>query len=943
MMGGLMLQTMAYAIPADPAPRHFVQPDGTVVTVQQWGDERANGYRTMDGYLLAVNPEGWMCYADWKEGIAVPSEMVAHDTGIRAVAESHYLSRKQKADFKAIRQSAAQNSPLRVMARAGGQTTYPTKGKRKSIAILVDFPGTTDNGVSFTIPEPRKMFDDMLNKVGFDYEGTLGSVHDYFLESSSGQFDLSFDVFGPVTMSKDISFYGKSTPQGDIYAWNMVVEACKALDSQIDFSKYDLDKNGTIDNVYIFYAGEGEATGGASFTVWPHAADIENLTDETFVFDGVRLNHYACSNEIFVNKTEHGTDVKMEGIGTVCHEFTHILGFPDLYDTKDNGSFTPGEWSVMDRGSHNNNRRTPPLFSSYERWCMGWIEPRVLKDAENITLDVINKNQACMIPTKSEDEFFLLENRQQNGWDQYIPGHGMIVWHICYVQDMWDANQVNIFPDRQLIDLEEADNRIGDDNRAGDSFPGTAGITSFTEQTTPGSNTLSGEGTGIAITDIKEQGKLITFKVNGGTPEIDGVEALPATEVTPISFVANWQTTALKDACYLLSVYEKQASSRTYVDGYMDKELTQNSCLVKGLKAETTYYYEIRVRAADGSKSAPSNVQKVTTGVMSFEYSSPEVLEATRIEKSSFQANWKALAEASGYELSVFQHGKGVADTLVVDFTGGIKSMPFGWRTNCKMTVSMAGYYGEKAPALSMVDDYSYLESPVLDKPVRGISFWYRLRNRPSDDNFIVISGQVGNEWKELTTFPLRVEGNEKGRIAVWSDVDSENSIFPANCKAVRITFRLQGKGALAIDDVKLAYDDKPYPIFLPQWENRPVGDVTSFVVEGLEPATEYYYFVRGTNGQKVTRHSKECKVITSGGSSIDLTGRNSVRIVVEDRTVLLTDLPVNDGCQVRVYDYKGGLVAQTEVLDHQVQLVMPDSGIYLFAVGTYNWKVLVR
>ena len=943
MVGLHLFAVPAGAIPADPTPREWIQPDGTVVTVRQWGDEAAHGYVTLDGYLLACNEQGWMCYGEWNGQEVISTTILAHDVEQRVVSETLYLNGRQKAQLGMLYNAGRTLNGLKGPARAGGQTAYPTKGKRKTVAILVDFPGTTDSGVTFTVPNPHDTFHDMLNKVGFDHGKAVGSVHDYFLNSSNGQFDLTFDVYGPVTLSKDISFYGKNLPGGDLNAWNMAVEACQILDDEVDFTQYDLDLDGVIDNVYIFYAGEGEATGGAPYTVWPHAADIERLSGEQFLFDGVRLNHYACSNELFVQSKNGQTTSSLEGIGTVCHEFTHVLGFPDLYDTKENGSFTPGAWSIMDNGSHNNDRHTPPTYSSYERYCMGWIQPRVLNEPTLIILDNINKNQACMIRTDNEDEFFLLENRQQSGWDEFIPGHGMLIWHIEYQKDMWDANQVNIFPYNQLVDIEEADHICSDGTRNGDCFPGAAGVTSFTDDTTPGARTNAGDPTGVAINDIKEQGGLISFKVNGGKPVVDGVTALDPMEVTPISFVARWEASALENVTYLLNVYEQMGNSRVSVEDYTNRPVKETLCLVKGLKAETTYYYDVKVQAADGSESEPSKSVTVKTGVMTFEYSSPEIMQATKVGDTSFQANWKKMDSAEKYDLSVYQQEKGIPDTLTVDFTGGIKSMPYGWRTDCKMTVSMKGYYGESAPSLSMTDDYAYIESPVLDKPVRGLSFWYRLRNKPTADNFIVVSGLVGKDWQELVTYPLTLDGNSQGRIAAWSDTESDN-IFPKDCKAIRITYRLMGQGALAIDDVKLAYDDKPYPVYLPEWKDRSVGNVVSFVVDGLTPDTEYFYCVRGADSRVNTQYSAPCMVKTlEDGNSIETESVGEpMYVVVEGYRVTVKCVAVADGVSARLYDVRGALLAQTEVMAGEVVFVVPAAGTYLMKADKRTLKFVV-
>ena len=207
----------------------------------------------------------------------------------------------------------------------------------------------------------------------------------------------------------------------------------------------------------------------------------------------------------------------MVGIGTFCHEFSHVLGLPDLYSTDYYvPSFTPDSWILMDRGPYNNNGKTPPYYSIYERYALGWITPQEIGKPADIKLDNISKNVGYIIKTDNENEYFLLENRQQEGWDKYIPGHGMLIWHIDYNQEVWDLNAVNNIPSHQYVDIEEADAIQTDETRAGDTFPGTSNVTSFTDDTNPSMKTWKGNGLNKPITDIEEKDGIIRFKISGG-------------------------------------------------------------------------------------------------------------------------------------------------------------------------------------------------------------------------------------------------------------------------------------------------------------------------------------------------------------------------------------------------------------------------------------------
>ncbi|MDE6136360.1 MAG: M6 family metalloprotease domain-containing protein, partial [Muribaculaceae bacterium] len=370
-------------------------------------------------------------------------------------------------------------------------THFPSMGKQKGLVVLVEYTDTKFN----TAYDPADYFARMLNEPGFSDYSATGSAVDFFRESSMGQFEPEFDVYGPITLSRNMAYYGGNDWYGnDSNPQKMVIEACQQLDATVDFSQYDRDGDGYIDNVFVFYAGRGEASGGSADTVWPHSWDVSAAESVTYTFDGVILDHYACSNE--------WEGSRPDGVGTFVHEFSHVMGLPDLYATSYTSAFTPGAWSAMDYGPYNNNGCTPPLYSAYERYSLGWIEPLPIGGPINATLYPIGTNQAGIIATGDPEEYFLVENRQQTGWDTYIPGHGMLVWHVDYDSYVWSRNVVNNTASHQYVDIEEADGIQSESTRAGDAFPGTSGKTSFTATTSPAMKTWAGKGLDFPITEI---------------------------------------------------------------------------------------------------------------------------------------------------------------------------------------------------------------------------------------------------------------------------------------------------------------------------------------------------------------------------------------------------------------------------------------------------------
>ena len=361
----------------------------------------------------------------------------------------------------------------------------------------------------------------------YTYGGATGSINRYFNDVSNGQYDLVLDVFGPVQVSKACAYYGSNDQhRNDLHPDELVVEACQLAAEQdgADFSQYDSDGDGKVDFVVIIYAGYSEADNYPNMpnTIWPHQDDL-SLRGSTITLNGKTIDHYCCLNEI------DGESHDRCGIGTFCHEFGHIMGLPDIYSTAEGANFkTLGEWDIMDYGCYNNGGNTPPAYSAYERWWMGWMEPTLLNQAASVTLGPLYDSYKAAYLTTNGDTitnilrpnptvFYMLENRQQTGWDEFIPGHGLLVTQISYHYNWWRGNTVNYTSTQMGIDIMEADGltpTYKQDNhfngyfgKQGDAYP-TATVTSFTQVSD------------YPVTNIKETNGVITFDVLGGGEEI---------------------------------------------------------------------------------------------------------------------------------------------------------------------------------------------------------------------------------------------------------------------------------------------------------------------------------------------------------------------------------------------------------------------------------------
>ncbi|MBQ3631207.1 MAG: M6 family metalloprotease domain-containing protein [Prevotella sp.] len=352
-------------------------------------------------------------------------------------------------------------------------TTFPTLGERRALVVLAAFP---DVGFTATA-DPQEFYHRMFNEEGFTYSnGAEGSVRDFYAEASNGRFQPVFDVVGPIMLPHESTYYGSdSNGRSDIKAPEMIRDACMAISTLTDFSLYDNDGDGVVDNVYVFYAGYGQADSPYNDTVWPHNYTLTKA-GLSFASDGVSVDHYSCSQEL--RYIESGDKVP-SGIGTFVHEFGHVLGLPDLYntlDTSDESSAT--RWDTMSVGSYNNNSNTPPTFSSYERWVLGWLDANELRRTPDGTLalrELQESAKALRITVEGTDlhEYFFIENRQQTGWDLFLPYHGMLIWHIIEDEKLWDNNTVNGETFHHRIGLVEADASMRENDRRGDPFPGT--------------------------------------------------------------------------------------------------------------------------------------------------------------------------------------------------------------------------------------------------------------------------------------------------------------------------------------------------------------------------------------------------------------------------------------------------------------------------------------
>ena len=409
---------------------------------------------------------------------AIPPKS-AENVSDRVVLESlpEVIPVKKYVDYQGERRMANGEGTIRRAKEGIGDRNMSEHG----LVLLVDY---TDK--SFKNDNTLADFDSLMNGLDYTFNGAKGSVRRYFQDQSKGQYNPHFDVVGPIHLPQKVSYYGTNATSGpasgnDRYLADFVIDACMIADSVfgVDFSEYDNDEDGSVDFIYIIYAGFGEADGGGASTIWPHNFSLTSalyygLTDQTEyyvnsgsdynlpLFDGKYVDNYACSMELKYSYSGG----KRTGIGCIAHEFGHVLGLPDLYDTSYGTNYyqgyTPSEWDIMDGGSYNDDMNCPPNYSVYEKYYLGWAQPELLAGdvseegdtvleyeralpADNMTYAMLTRDgKPSLKESERTDTVFYLENRQQNGWDASLPGHGMLVWRVQYDDEIWYNNEPNV-------------------------------------------------------------------------------------------------------------------------------------------------------------------------------------------------------------------------------------------------------------------------------------------------------------------------------------------------------------------------------------------------------------------------------------------------------------------------------------------------------------------
>ena len=643
------------AEPASNETFYLQQPDGSSVEVRLVGDEHFHVYETADGYILQKDALGYYAYAN-ESGES--SGIYARNEQERSSSDAQFLAKlDQNAIFQKMLAEASDEETLDYgvpkfayprIQRLPSPNLKLTKGDIHGIVILVQF-----SDVKFASADPKATFNDFLNKEGYNENHNVGSVRDYFIENSMGEFRPTFDVYGPITVPRTREYYGGKSQSDKNY--NGAREAFKqAVDTlikrgEVEFSKYDNDNDKAIDFVFFIYAGIGASSSGVIETIWPHAGYIGNKS----IGNGLRINRYACSNEISGSayKVDNKT-TKMNGIATFVHEFSHVLGLPDLYDLGGkNNRKVPHSWDLMSNGSYNCPSNSdnisscaPPLYSAFERMSVGWMTaPIELNVNGPVRLNKIDSNVAYSVTNpENPNEMFLLEYRTRKKWDSGQINSGMLIWHIDYVDSIWSNKKINTDGDHMYVDIEEAAPETSKYASAADPFPGSKKVTEFNKFVF-----WNGRDMNIALSNITESAdkEYVTFNVTMTVTSSSSAESSSSSELSSsseessssIASSSSSFTFGSSSSEWISSSDASSSSSAVIVSSSSEQILSSSAVASSSSEVETS------------SSVAISSSSEISSS-SSIEFSSSSSVESSSSEEiySSSSEDWSfAVAGAS--------------------------------------------------------------------------------------------------------------------------------------------------------------------------------------------------------------------------------------------------------------------------------------------------------
>ena len=525
----LFCATEVFAVKAVSNIIKFKQPDGSRIAVRLYGDEHFGYKKMLNGYIVAEGGDGYLHYANYNSGrLSVlrervkdysPAAVAGASSSIPVMVSYALRNAELIRNSDSYKGRAASNSSavfaLKSVGSSGNIKKTGSSGSVKSLVLLVEF-----SDVKFASSYARQNFNNMLNQSGYSVNGATGSAADYFKDNLGGR-QIIFDVAPIVTLSNPESYYGADNGGViDAGVAQLVKDACASAGSAgVDFSQYDSDGDGKIDNVAIIYAGYDQAESGMADAIWARQASADNLN---ITYNGAKISSYTCSPEL-----KGDTGAIMNGIGVFCHEFSHSLGLMDMYDTNGEEEGTSlGLWktlSIMDMGCYSNNGNTPPYYCAIEREMLGTGDVIDLVSGKDYSLTPLSAGNSALYRLKSstDGEYFLFECRGTSGWDKYIGGSGLIVYHVdkssivyggIVSSNRWVYNNVNTFAAHPCACVLASPNAsLSATGVASVFYPGALNITELDADSSPALLDWNGMEMGVTLYNIKYSSGNLSF------------------------------------------------------------------------------------------------------------------------------------------------------------------------------------------------------------------------------------------------------------------------------------------------------------------------------------------------------------------------------------------------------------------------------------------------
>ncbi|MBR6054085.1 MAG: M6 family metalloprotease domain-containing protein [Bacteroidales bacterium] len=595
----LLLSLEAAAVRVRHSELTAVQPDGTVLSLLSRGDENFHYLTTSDGRLVKRGPDGAFYYAyfdndgnirpsAYQAGRQAPAAVLAAASSFpTAIIDARIASMTARREISFPGEKNLMKRMLSAHPFAEGSTPL-TKHVLIILAEFKDTPHSYD----------KSRFDDM---VGGESNGA--SLTCYFNDQFLGKFEFAFDVVDWVPLPQNRAFYGENNARGnDKNAVQMVIDACTAADSSVDFSKYDDDGDGKADNVFIWFSGRDESDDEASNAdcIWSHHYKL-SYVGKSFDLDGVTIDSYACTSEQM--RLAGSNDYTMASIGTFCHEFSHTFGLPDLYDTdyKDSEGTGKGLWhslGLMDAGNQNNDGYTPPWYNAIDRHELGLGECIPLTVGTH-TLEPIHKNgRYYIMNTPNEGEYYLFECRSSEKWDAYCGGTGLVIYHIDQSQNMvrnttaaerWQKNTVNCVPWHQCADVVPATPNASVVSQV---FWPNSIYRAYTPQGIPSFKFWDNTPSSLAIIDIKKSGGSVEFTVTDDFSPVPSVASASASVFQDAAIVSITSSSTTFEGEVVVECY-KSGTTEPYTVRVSPYSPGKYAALIEGLTPKTAYRTKI--------------------------------------------------------------------------------------------------------------------------------------------------------------------------------------------------------------------------------------------------------------------------------------------------------------------------------------------------------------